>query len=622
MCLTPLNDTSTAPLLRPQQGILMSWDSETVFAVSMLGYHARSRSPATFALQMTPTPREHNRHVPPVMMATPWTVGMNVFAYDAGNRDKSTAQGPRKLPENLPKLALNGDSYDFAMEMARALQAQCYNLDEWGAKAILLLVDQRYADAMTHALQRDLRPTWKEIIRTLLRYALVRLTTVEAGRHLEIMRMDIYEPILCYLQKFEKFRMLSGMRRNAREVCTHFLSGLDCEVCIMFTGRFPTWLEDGKINEGYAYMSELQETFNMVTQNIAQYVKFHQAMDKAISAKYGALTLNRPSPVSASATMPRATGGDSYPCTGTTAASGACTDSRRSLGGGRDQCHWPRNNEQQDRGAYGYRGNVPPGNVRRTEVDDDPTAAENEEAEVDARADTDWPSEASWPEDGPTAQRVDIFGKFSGDDDLDLEVRMALVKTARGPVPPVASDNMHPQLMQGTVRGGPAADRALLELWHIPVRTSAGSLTVATWVELDSGASHMLISKSIIQQLKPTTMLKGGTIHLAMTSASIKRVGCFKLTLCTSRHMILVCADVLPGECGSPTLIGRDVLAQYCIDDLLSVLMDWDGEQLATLTEPDVMELAAADDSSHWMDMLAALVTKLRANMSLDKLLA
>ncbi|KAJ2607552.1 hypothetical protein H4S08_004782 [Coemansia sp. RSA 1365] len=149
---TPLNDPGTAPLLRPHQGISMSWDSEAVFAASTPGYHARSRGPSTFAPQMTPTPREHNRQAPPVMMATPWTVGTNVFAYDAGNRDKSTAQGPRKLPENLPKLALNGDSYDFAMKMARALQARRYNLDEWGAEAVLLSVDQRYADAMMHAL--------------------------------------------------------------------------------------------------------------------------------------------------------------------------------------------------------------------------------------------------------------------------------------------------------------------------------------------------------------------------------------------------------------------------------------------------------------------------------------
>ncbi|KAJ2607750.1 hypothetical protein H4S08_004717 [Coemansia sp. RSA 1365] len=74
-------------------------------------------------------------------MATPWTVGMNVFAYDAGDRDKSPIQGLRKLPENLPKLALNGNLYNFAMEMARALQAHRYNLDEWGAEAILLSVD-------------------------------------------------------------------------------------------------------------------------------------------------------------------------------------------------------------------------------------------------------------------------------------------------------------------------------------------------------------------------------------------------------------------------------------------------------------------------------------------------
>ncbi|KAJ2607677.1 hypothetical protein H4S08_004744 [Coemansia sp. RSA 1365] len=353
--LMPLNDLGTAPLLHPHQGISTSWDSEAAFAASMLGYHTCSGGSMTFMLQMIPTLKEHNRHVPLVMMATPWTVGTNVFAYDAGDRDKSTTQRLRKLPENLPKLALKVNSYDFAMEMACTLQARRYNLDEWGAEAILLSVDQCYADAMMHALQRDLLPTWKEVIKMLLRYAPARLTLVEAGRCFGMMRMNIYNLLLCYPQKFEKLHMLSGICHDTREVRTHFLSSLDREVCIMFTGHFPTWLEDSKYDEGYAYLSKLQEMFNIVMRNILRYVKFHQ-------------------------------------------------------------------------GAYGYCGIVSLVNVRRTEVDDDPMPTENEEAEVDAGADSDWSGEASWPEDGPTARQVDVFGEFRGDDNLDLEVYMALVE--------------------------------------------------------------------------------------------------------------------------------------------------------------------------------------------------
>ncbi|KAJ2607219.1 hypothetical protein H4S08_004900 [Coemansia sp. RSA 1365] len=118
-------------------------------------------------------------------------------------------------------------------------------------------------------------------------------------------------------------------------------------------------------------------------------------------------------------------------------------------------------------------------------------------------------------------------------------------------------------------------------------------------MELDSEVLHTLVSESIIQQLQLLIMLKSGTIHLAMTSAFIKRVGCFKLTLRMSGHMITVHADVLPGKCGSPILIERDILKQYHIDYLLSVLMDRDGEQLAMSKELDVAELAATNDSSY-----------------------
>ncbi|KAJ2607282.1 hypothetical protein H4S08_004880 [Coemansia sp. RSA 1365] len=147
--LTPLNNPGTARLLQPYQGILLSWDVE-------------------------------------VMMATPWTIGTNVFTYNAGNRDKTMAQGLQKLLENLPKLALNGNSYDLVMEMARALQAHCYNLDEWGAEAVLLFMAQCYANAMMHILQQDPCPTWKEVIKMLLRYAPAILNSVEAKWHLEV----------------------------------------------------------------------------------------------------------------------------------------------------------------------------------------------------------------------------------------------------------------------------------------------------------------------------------------------------------------------------------------------------------------------------------------------------
>ncbi|KAJ2792445.1 hypothetical protein H4R20_006747 [Coemansia guatemalensis] len=63
-------------------------------------------------------------------MVTPWTVGITIFMYQAGSTKQGLMQGPHKLPENLLKLALGSDSYNFAMEMAHALQACHYNLDK------------------------------------------------------------------------------------------------------------------------------------------------------------------------------------------------------------------------------------------------------------------------------------------------------------------------------------------------------------------------------------------------------------------------------------------------------------------------------------------------------------
>ncbi|KAJ2076945.1 hypothetical protein H4R24_005416 [Coemansia sp. RSA 988] len=503
-------------------------------------------------------------------------------------------QGPCKLPENLPKLTLGGDSYNFAMEMVQALQACRYNLDEWGTKAMLLSVDQHYADAMMHTLQRDLQPTWKEVVKMLLCYAPARLTSVEAGCHLGMICMDIFEPLLCYLQKFEKLHMLTRMCRDAREVHTHFLSGLDCKVRIMFTSHFPMWLEDGQLDEGYAYVSKLQETFNTITWNISYYTKFHQAIDDATLAKYGAATLLQLGSTSASTATPWTGGGDMHPCMGMNAATGAQTDSHHPLDGRRDQCRWPRNNKQWDHGLHRFRGNTPLVNVQHMEVDNGTMPEESGCADADIVTNLDWSGKASWPDEEPTVQQVNIFGEFREGEESDLEVHMSTVNPSPEAKPQVSTDFTQPRMTQGTIQGDLATEKQLLEPWCIPVCTSAGGLTVAMWAELNLGASHTLVSKCIVQQLRPTITPKGVT----------------------------VCADVLPGECSSPILIGQDVLAWYQIDDLLSVLMDQDREQLAMSAEPDVTKLAPANDSSHRSDMLSVPMTKLQANTTLDKALA
>ncbi|KAJ2808585.1 hypothetical protein H4R20_000790 [Coemansia guatemalensis] len=117
--------------------------------------------------------------------------------------------------------------------------------------------------------------------------------------------------------------------------------------------------------------------------------------------------------------------------------------------------------------------------------------------------------------------------------------------------------------MHGHVVGSPPAEERLLDPWRIPVHASVGGPEIKTWAELDSGASHMLVSKMLVRQLKPCIEAKQGSIHLAMKSMSVKCVGQFDLVLRMTQHRITVKADILPGECGSPILVGHDVLARH-----------------------------------------------------------
>ncbi|KAJ2793741.1 hypothetical protein H4R20_006450, partial [Coemansia guatemalensis] len=50
--LSPLNATSTAPLINP--GLMTNWDSEATFVASMPGYHLHQRAPTMFTLHVTP----------------------------------------------------------------------------------------------------------------------------------------------------------------------------------------------------------------------------------------------------------------------------------------------------------------------------------------------------------------------------------------------------------------------------------------------------------------------------------------------------------------------------------------------------------------------------------------
>ncbi|KAJ2803387.1 hypothetical protein H4R20_002920 [Coemansia guatemalensis] len=136
----------------------------------------------------------------------------------------------------------------------------------------------------------------------------------------------------------------------------------------------------------------------------------------------------------------------------------------------------------------------------------------------------------------------------------------------------------------------PAADDRLVRPWSIPVTAETNGKSLAMWAELDTGASRTLVSAAVADEL------------------------CAK----TTRHLIKLRAEVLPGKCGSPILIGCDILSRYPISDLLSVLCDRGDEPLATTTEPDIADPDRATDSAHRAKMLVALASELDANAGLD----
>ncbi|KAJ2076833.1 hypothetical protein H4R24_005476 [Coemansia sp. RSA 988] len=252
---------------------------------------------------------------------------------------------------------------------------------------------------------------------------------------------------------------------------------MDREVRTLFLAHFTTWLAQGDLDAGYAYISRLQETFNSVTRNHPCYVGYHQALHDAVVKEYGARHQPAHRRQCHSQASPQSDD-TSYrgQQTNPTNAAGTCTESRRPLGGGCDQRRWPRNDNRQDRNSNYQRNDNLGMHMRRTKVEQIASEDEFQPADDDTGA-SDASDDQSWLSDDVDAQVVMIESNVE-----DAEGVVVHWTT----VPPTSASTClpsapHTPAVTGTdIISEPPVTTNLLDLWRIPVHASSGGPEIAT----------------------------------------------------------------------------------------------------------------------------------------------
>ncbi|KAJ2076576.1 hypothetical protein H4R24_005624 [Coemansia sp. RSA 988] len=368
----------------------------------------------------------------------------------------------------------------------------------------------------------------------------------------------------------------------------------------------PCWHE-GDLDVGYRFVNKSDETFQVLTRGDLRYKDLHHFLDRSVQhslhpkIKGYAPRGNQRDDRAANSAGPKKMG---------------LPDNRTATPGGPSrgppfQGNWNRPNS--NRLLHVNQSGPFRADVCRTEVNDAAPMEGNTAPPKDmtrgvtADATTEQETAADMWDANNTWDDHYLWDKLSNHGDRSYDVRAAEVVCAKVD-----------KLIVAPTASLPAADDCLVGPWHIPVTAESNSKTLATWAEIDTGVSHTLVSANITDELHAVVTPAEGEIHLAIEGTNMPRVGTFPLTLHTTCHQIEISAEVLPGKCRSPILIGHDILSQYPIGDLMSILCDCSDEPLATTVKPDVASPDRANNSVHHAGMLAALTGELGANVGLD----
>ncbi|KAJ2768882.1 hypothetical protein IWQ56_002766, partial [Coemansia nantahalensis] len=232
---------------------------------------------------------------------------------------------------------------------------------------------------------------------------------------------------------------------------------------------------------------------------------------------------------------------------------------------------------------------------------------------------TDWPA-------SPTATSSCWGDDY--DDDLDdlvwaNQVRASPAMTAESlaatkPAAELAAE-LTPELAEGT-QLPPAVSWVQTTprpRWILPVRITSGSNHCDVEAEVDSGSNHTLIARSTVNALGCIIRPLRGALAMA-DGHTLSRVGRCTVLLSTAKHAFVVRAEVFPGECNPPVLLGLDVIQQHGVGDLLSALAVRPDHVLTESPEEDLPDRARGDDSENREQFLEGLSGALAANAALD----
>ncbi|KAJ2807322.1 hypothetical protein H4R20_001333 [Coemansia guatemalensis] len=293
------------------------------------------------------------------------------------------------------------------------------------------------------------------------------------------------------MDMFEKMRMLANIPKGSPEACTYFLCSLDRVVQRLLLNQFPTWIREGNLGAGYAFVNTADETFQVVTRGDPRYEDFHKFLDRSVQCSlhpkirgYVPHGNQRDERLANGFGQKKASAPENH----TTSSSGRSGTS--TLSGNRNRSATHRLTNIAQRGPFRA-------DVHRTEVEDAALTG----------GDSVPPADAAEEEvaNGPVGQDEPTDG-WDGDDTWEDNYSWDKLSDYGGDAYDVRAAEVVCAKVDDTVDAPaailPAADDRLVGPWRIPVTAETNGESLATWAELDTSALRTLVSAAVADELR------------------------------------------------------------------------------------------------------------------------
>ncbi|PIA13469.1 hypothetical protein COEREDRAFT_11465, partial [Coemansia reversa NRRL 1564] len=455
-----------------------------------------------------------------------------------------------RLPAGLPTFGCNlstdvPDVIDYANLMETRLYGANLEPDDFGCRAVISTVGPRLStQIMRHTTYKGRNPNWRATVYWLLKLAPKAMSETEAQMLMEEIHMHNFDSAADFVSAFEALRFRTGPRlgkENATELLfravgktyalyiqqmAHTTYGRRVDICQLENELVEAQSQQWLIADDETLMRKHQ-------QRMAKLRRQYRIPNKSLSKE-------------------------------------------------------TRGFENNERPKFQHKENRSAPAVKQIELQeiDESSTDEQDEIQQASEAEVDGNSEGEVDD----AEDLDFYQVTVDDDNQETNLGAEeCTDTSQVIVAPAVTAQLKNEL--GKVSGlSPTTiwvETRKRPKWTLPVTLRTSSVSIQTEAEIDSGADRTMVSRGLATELGANIQPLIGQVRMADQS-TVPREGEFTCVLMTAKHVFVLRAEVFPGKTNPPVLIGRDVIEQCGIGELLSALASRDDHPLATTNAPDL----------------------------------